>query len=65
MEHRFQVHQLVRAKGNAADGRGNNIYEIVRLLPPAPDGTPLYRIKGATERTERVVEEHQIEAAAR
>jgi hypothetical protein len=65
MQHRFQVHQLVRAKGNSADRRGNGIYEIVRLLPPAPDGTPLYRIKGAAERTERVVEEHQIEAATR
>jgi hypothetical protein len=65
MQHRFHLHQLVRAKGHFNDRRGNGIYEVVRLLPPAPDGTPLYRIKGATERAERVVEEHQIEAATR
>ena len=63
MTHRFQVHQLVRLRVLLFDKSRNGIHEIVRLLPPAMDGVPLYRIKSATEGTERVVTEGEIELA--
>ena len=55
MAHRFHVHQLVRLRVLLLDKSRNGIYQIVRLLPLAMDGNPLYRIKSATEGTERVV----------
>ena len=60
MSHRFKVGQLVRTRGRNAD-RSSGIYEIVRLLPPKPDGTPQYRVRGAEG--ERVLGEHEIETA--
>jgi hypothetical protein len=65
MQHRFHLHQLVRAKVLFFEKRRNGIHAIVCLLPPAPDGIPLYRIKNETEGTERVVGEYEIEAAPR
>jgi len=64
MAHRFHIHQLVRLKVLLLDKTRNGIHEIVRLLPPAIDGVPLYRIKSATEGTERVVTEDEIEPAS-
>ena len=61
MQHRFRLNQLVRTKVLFFEKRRNGVHEIVRLLPPTPDGIPLYRIKNATEGTERVVGEHEIE----
>ena len=46
------------------DKSRNGIHEIVRLLPLAMNGTPLYRIKSATEGMERVVTEDEIEPAS-
>jgi hypothetical protein len=46
------------------DKSRNGIHEIVRLLPLAMNGTPLYRIKSATEATERVVTEDEIKPAS-
>jgi hypothetical protein len=65
MVHRFHLHQLVRLKVLLLDKSRNGIHEIVRLLPPAMDGLPLYRIKSATEGTERVVTQNEIELASR
>ncbi len=65
MDHRFQLHQLVRVKVLLLDRTRNGIHEVVRLLPPAADGIPLYRIRSATEGTERVVAQHEIEPASR
>jgi hypothetical protein len=65
MQHRFSLHQLVRTKVLFFEKTRNGIHEIVRLLPPATDGVPLYRIKNAEGGTERVVGEHEIEAAPR
>ena len=61
MSHRFKVGQLVRTRGRNAD-RSSGIYEIVRLLPPGPDGIPQYRVRGP-DRGERVLGEHEIEKA--
>jgi hypothetical protein len=63
MAHRFHVHQLVRLR-LLLDKSRNGIHQIVRLLPLAMDGTPLYRIKSATEGTERVVTEDEIAPAS-
>jgi len=65
MTHRFHVHQFVRLKILLLDKTRNGIHEIVRLLPPAMDGLSLYRIKSATEGTERVVTQNEIEPASR
>jgi hypothetical protein len=64
MAHRFHVHQLVRMRVLLLDKSRNGIHQIVRLLPLAMDGTPLYRIKSATEGTERVVTEDEIAPAS-
>jgi hypothetical protein len=64
MLHRFHVHQLVRLRVLLLDKARNGLHEIVRLLPPAIDGMPLYRIKSATEGTERVVTQDEIEPAS-
>ena len=61
MAHRYHVHQLVRMRVLLLDKSRNGIHEIVRLLPLAMNGTPLYRIMSATEGTERVVTEDEIE----
>jgi hypothetical protein len=65
MAHRYHVHQLVRMRVLLLDKSRNGIHEIVRLLPLAMNVTPLYRIKSATEATERVVTEDEIEPASR
>lgn len=64
MAHRYHVHQLVRMRVLLLDKSRNGIHEIVRLLPLAMNGTPLYRIKSATEATERVVTEDEIKPAS-
>jgi hypothetical protein len=64
MAHRFHVHQLVRLRVLLLDKSRNGIHQIVRLLPLAMDGTPLYRIKSSTEGTERVVTEDEIAPAS-
>ena len=61
MSHKFKVGQLVRTRGRNRD-RTSGIYEIVRLLPPGPDGIPQYRVRGE-DRGERVFSEHEIQQA--
>ena len=58
MSHVYKVGQLVRTRGRNADRTGG-IYEIVRLMPPGPDGIPQYRVKG--QEGERMVHEREIE----
>jgi hypothetical protein len=60
MEHVFKVGELVRTKGLNPD-RTSGVYEIVRLMPPAPDGNPLYRV--ARGGSERVMGQNEIERA--
>jgi hypothetical protein len=50
-----------RTRGRNAD-RSGGVYEIVRLMPPGPDGVPLYRVKGEGG-GERVVHENEIDKA--
>ena len=64
MTHRYHVHQLVRMRVLLLDKSRNGIHEIVRLLPLAMNGTPLYRTKSATEGTKRVVTEDETEPAS-
>ena len=63
MKHQFRVGQMVRlvTVPRSAPAR-NGVYEVVRLLPEA-NGEFGYRIKGASEPTERAVREHEITAA--
>ena len=55
-EHAFKVGELVRTKRLNTDRTGG-VYEIVRLLPPSPDGIPLYRVKYGGK--ERVMAQHE------
>jgi hypothetical protein len=60
MEHVFKVGELVRTKGLNADRTGG-VYEVVRLMPSAPDNNPLYRV--ARDGRERVLGQSEIESA--
>jgi hypothetical protein len=58
----FKVGQIVRAKGTAHNlPRGS--YRVLRVLPATAGGVALYCIKSEVEMIERVVEQHDIEAA--
>jgi len=61
MSHIYKVGQLVRTRGRNADKTGG-IYEIVRLMPPGPDGVPRYRVQGQGG-GERVVHENELAKA--
>jgi hypothetical protein len=58
MSHVYKVGQLVRTRGRNADRTGG-VYEVVRLMPPGPDGVPQYRVKGEGG-GERVVHENEL-----
>jgi hypothetical protein len=59
--HVYKVGQLVRTRGRNTDRTGG-VYEVVRLMPPGPDGVPLYQVKGSGG-GERVMTETEIEKA--
>lgn len=62
MQHMFKVGQTVRASGTSQNlPRGS--FRVLRLLPSTAAGVPLYCVKSEVELTERVVEQHEIEAA--
>jgi hypothetical protein len=56
---RFRVGQLVRLQLDRPIGMPD-LYEVVRILPVAPNGDPQYRLRGIHEPHERMVAEHQI-----
>ena len=65
MTHKFRIGQIVRLVTVRLSGRpSNGVYEVVRLLPET-NGEFAYRIKGASEPTERAVQEHEITSASR
>jgi hypothetical protein len=58
----FKVGQIVRVRGTAHNlPRGS--YRVLRVLPATAGGVALYCIKSEAEMIERVVEQHDIEAA--
>jgi hypothetical protein len=59
--HQFKIGQVVQAK-RTSHSLPCGPFRIIRLLPAAADGVPLYCIKGEHESAERIVEQHQIEA---
>lgn len=63
-EHRFKVGQIVRAKETSFN-LPHGQFRVLRLLPSTAAGVPLYCIKSEAEMVERVVEQHEIEAAPR
>jgi hypothetical protein len=74
-EHQFKVGDLVRVwvSVNARPGEGvvdpftknhiSGIYEVTYVLPGLSDGEAQYRIKGCSDRGERVVLESQLASA--
>jgi hypothetical protein len=64
MAHKFRLGQRVRLiTGRLSRPVGAEVYEVVRLLPES-NGEFGYRIKGASEPTERAVREHEIQSAS-
>lgn len=63
MTHKYQVGQIVRIARNRFADQASGVYEVVRLLPEA-NGEFGYRIKAASENTERAVREHEISPAS-
>jgi hypothetical protein len=58
----FKVGQIVKARGTAHNlPRGP--YRVLRVLPATAGGVFLYCIKSEADIIERVVEQHEIEAA--
>ncbi len=45
MAHKFKVGSTVRLTRRPSDHAGNEVYEVIRLVPPDGDGVPCYRIK--------------------
>lgn len=65
MAHKFKLRQMVRlARPGFSDSRtsGNDVYEVVRLMPADQTGEPAYRIKSGSN--ERAVRESEIAAAS-
>ena len=60
MAHKFKVGSTVRLKRRPSDHIGSDVYEVVRLLPPAADGVPCYRIKDGAGH-ERAARETEID----
>ena len=63
MTHKYRIGQMVRMAPSRFADRGGGVYEVVRLLPEA-NGEFGYRIKAASEATERAVREHEISPAS-
>jgi hypothetical protein len=63
-EHRFKVGQVVQARG-ISHNLPRGAFRVLRLLPATAGGIPLYCVKSDVEMIERVVEQQEIEAAAR
>ncbi|KLK92036.1 hypothetical protein AA309_16570 [Microvirga vignae] len=60
----FKIGQVVQASGTSRKLPSGH-FRVLRHLMPTPSGVPRYCVKSETETTERVAEEHQIEAAER
>ena len=59
--HRFSVGEQVRMAARYPDPAGNTVYEIVRLMPVAPNGEFQYRVKNPSGQ-ERAAAESQLSA---
>ncbi|PVE21089.1 hypothetical protein DC522_28510 [Microvirga sp. KLBC 81] len=64
IQHMFKVGQVVRASGTSRNLPSGS-FRVLRLLPSTAAGIPLYCVKSEVEMIERVVEQHEIEAASR
>jgi hypothetical protein len=64
MQYAFIVGQAGRAKGRFPDRVRAGMYRIVRLLPPADDEMPRYRVRSIEHGVEWVVAQDGIEASA-
>ncbi|MBQ0820858.1 hypothetical protein HPT29_002115 [Microvirga terrae] len=64
IEHAFKVGQAVRPRASC-HSLPNDLFRVLRLLPSTAGGVPLYCIKSQAELIERIVEQSEIEAAAR
>lgn len=64
MSHKFTLGQLVHSAGTRFVHQADGVYEIVRLMPEAPNGELGYRIRHTTSGTQRAVGESEIRAAA-
>lgn len=62
-DHRFKLGQRVHTTRGFHDRTGTGIYEVVRLLPEAPNGELHYRVKGP-DKIERAVSEDQLHLVA-
>lgn len=58
-DHRFIVGENVRMAARYPDPAGNAVYEIVRLMPAAPNGEFQYRVKNPAGQ-ERAALESQL-----
>lgn len=58
-DHKYHLGEKVNFDTRRQVGAAGGDYEVVRLLP-IEAGQLLYRIKSPFERTERVVQEHQL-----
>jgi hypothetical protein len=64
MQYAFIVGQTVRAKSRFPGRVRAAMYRIVRLLPPADDEMPRYRVRSVEHGVEWVVAQDGIEASA-
>jgi hypothetical protein len=62
VQYMFKVGQIVRASGTSRNLPSGSL-RVLRLLPTTAAGVPLYCVKSEVEPVERVVEQHEIEAA--
>ena len=60
-DHRFHVGENVRMAARYPDPAGNAVYEVVRLMPEAPNGEYQYRVKNPAGQ-ERAALESQLTA---
>jgi hypothetical protein len=63
-KYRFKIGQVVQASETSSKLPTGHL-RVVRHLMPTPSGVPRYCVKGETETTECVAEQHQIEPASR
>ncbi len=62
MAHKFKIGQTVELEPNMLRSLAPGRYEVRHLIPPSDrdPGDPLYRIKNAAEKHERVARESEL-----
>lgn len=63
MPYAFHIGQPVQLRAHLREMIGRGLHRVAGFLPPRADGVPLYQIKGVQDGTERIVKQHEIEAA--